>query len=161
MENGLIDTGIDSANMTIRSVARFPGNRAASATWRTRSGAKPINRAHVASAATGSSANTTRLSCRSIPTSGPSPSHCPNSVCDHEVNACRSADIEDALVNAMPMQKVLGPAILQAWHHTEHVFQAQRHARPVMCFDLRHRHGEIGCQDSTRQPKRPKTTVAG
>src|ERR1700730_11435949 len=66
----------------------------------------------------------------------PVPLHDNDTVRDYEVHRRRRADIKDAPVDALPMQNILGPAILCARHDTEHVFHAQGNAGPVVGFDL-------------------------
>src|SRR5712691_1246110 len=80
----------------------------------------------------------------------PVPLHGNDAVRDDEVHRRRRADIKDAPVDALPMQNILGPAILCARHDTKHVFHAQRNASPVVGFNLRHRHHEVGCKHSPR-----------
>src|SRR5579871_4673768 len=71
---GRIGVSAGSASIAIRSARRLPRNRDPSDRWRTCSGSKPIRRAQVASAATGSSASTIFPSSRGVPCSGPLPS---------------------------------------------------------------------------------------
>ena len=56
--------------------------------------------------------------------------HRNNAVRDDEMHWSRRANIENAAVDALPMQNVLGPAILRAGHYTEHVLHAQRDGQP-------------------------------
>jgi hypothetical protein len=65
------------------------------------------------------------------PLKRPVPFHGNDAVRYDEVHRRRCADINDAPVDALPMQHVLGLAILRAGHHAEHVFHAQRNASPV------------------------------
>src|SRR5580658_8305083 len=64
--------------------------------------------------------------------------HSGYAVCDHEVNRNRCADVENAFVNSVPVQRVLGPAVLHTGHDAKHVLQAQRYPSPVMRLYLRH-----------------------
>ena len=50
--------------------------------------------------------------------------HCDNTICNHEVNRYRCANIEDALLNPCPMEDVFGPSVSRPWHNTEHVLHA-------------------------------------
>src|SRR3989442_1278236 len=68
--------------------------------------------------------------------------HYLDSISYHKVNERSRADVQDALVNPMPVQDVLRPTILHPRHDTEHILQTQRDARPVMCLDLRHGYDE-------------------
>src|ERR1035437_2516457 len=69
--------------------------------------------------------------------------HRNDAVRDDEMHWSRRTNIENAPVDAIPMQNVLGPAVLCARHYTEHILHAQRNASPVVGLDLRHRHHEV------------------
>src|SRR6266849_3739930 len=87
--------------------------------------------------------------------------HGNDAVCDDEVHRHRRADIKDAPVDALPMQNILGPAVLCARHYTENVLHAQRDASPVVGFDLRHRHHEVGFEHSPGQPEVLHARIGG
>ena len=42
----------------------------------------------------------------------------------------------------------------QTGDDAEHVFQAERHTRPVVCLHLRHGHNEVCCQNALWYPQR-------
>src|SRR5207248_7511155 len=69
--------------------------------------------------------------------------HCHNRIGDNEMNRNRSADIQNAFLNAFPMKDVLWPAVLRAWHSAKHVFHADGDTRPVMRLYLGHGNDEI------------------
>ena len=50
--------------------------------------------------------------------------HADNSISDHKMNGHRRYDIDNALLNAAPVQEVLGLPILHTRHHSEHVLHA-------------------------------------
>src|SRR6202521_4219589 len=79
--------------------------------------------------------------------------HGDDTVRDYKVNWRRRTDVEDATVDSFPVEDVLGPTVLGAGDHTEHIFHAQRDTGPVMCFDLWHRHYEVRGENSPRQPQ--------
>ncbi len=56
---------------------------------------------------------------------------------DNKVDRNRGAEIEDALLTALPAENVLRPSISCTRHYTKHVLHAQSDPRPVMRFDLR------------------------
>jgi hypothetical protein len=49
--------------------------------------------------------------------------HSDYSISYYEVNRNCGADVENALVNAAPVEEVLWPAVLHARHDTKHIFQ--------------------------------------
>ena len=63
------------------------------------------------------------------------------------------AQIEDALLNALPVENVLWPSVSRARHYAEHVLHAERDAGPVMGLDLWHGNQEIRFQHSPREPE--------
>ena len=89
------------------------------------------------------------------------PLHRHDRVCDHKVNPHRGADVENALLDAIPVEDVLGPAIPASRNHAEHVLHDESDARPVMRFYLGHRHKKIGLSNSLRQPETLHSGVAG
>src|SRR6266542_1466578 len=63
---------------------------------------------------------------------GPVSFHRDDAVRDDEVHRYCRADIEDASVDALPMQDVLRPPVLRARDHAEHILHTQRDASPVV-----------------------------
>ena len=78
--------------------------------------------------------------------------HRDNRVSDDKVRADRGANVENAFVNAGPMEDVLGPAIAASGDNAKHVFHAQGDPGPVMGFHFRHGHDEIRTQNGSREP---------
>lgn len=76
-----------------------------------------------------------------------------NPVGDYEVDGHRGGKLDDGVVDALPMQNVLGPAVDGAWHDPEEVLQTQSDAGPVMGLDLRHGDDDVGGQHRLRQPE--------
>ena len=64
--------------------------------------------------------------------------HCSNTICDHEVNRNRRADVENAFVNSAPVQQILRPALLHARHNAEHILQAEGDPCPMVRLHLGH-----------------------
>ena len=85
--------------------------------------------------------------------------HSDNRISDNKMRPNSRADIQDALVDPCPMQNVFRPAIAIAGDNSEHVFQAQRDAGPVVCFDFRHRHDEIRCDYESWKPQVAETGI--
>src|SRR5258708_11579905 len=73
----------------------------------------------------------------------------------------RGTNVENALLDAVPVENVLGPAIPASWDHTEHVFHAEGDAGPVMRFHLGHGHKKISLHHRLRQPEPLHSAVAG
>ena len=63
------------------------------------------------------------------------------------------ADIENAFVDAGPVEDILGPTVAGSGNDAEHVLHAQRDPSPMMRFHFRHGYDEIGRKDSARQPQ--------
>lgn len=63
------------------------------------------------------------------------------------------ANVENALLNAVPVENVLGPAVPRSRYDTKHVLHAQGDSRPVVRLDLRHGDDEIREYRGTRQPQ--------
>src|SRR5271165_7562934 len=63
------------------------------------------------------------------------------------------AQIEDALLNALPVENILRPSVSRSRHYAKHVLHAERDARPVMGLDLRHGNQEICFQNGPREPE--------
>ena len=82
-------------------------------------------------------------------------------VCDHKMNRNRGADVENALLNTVPVENVLGPAIPASRDDAEHVFHAQSDARPVMRFHFGHGHKKISLHRRLPQPEALHSGVAG
>jgi ribosomal protein S18 acetylase RimI-like enzyme len=64
----------------------------------------------------------------------------------------RRHEIDNALLDAMPMQQVLRPPVLHAGHHAEHVLHAESDSAPVVSFYLGHGYDEVRIEHSARQP---------
>src|ERR1700731_4133218 len=47
--------------------------------------------------------------------------------------------VQDGVVDARPVQHVLGPAVATSGHGPKHVFERQRHACPVVGLEFWHR----------------------
>ena len=54
------------------------------------------------------------------------------------------ANIQNTLLNASPMEDVLGPAILNPWDNTKHILHCHCDTRPVVGFYFWHRDHKIG-----------------
>src|SRR5471030_7117 len=65
----------------------------------------------------------------------------------------RGVDIEDASIDALPMQQVFRPAIGNTRHYAEQVLHAQGDPSPVVCFHFGQRDDEVARQDRTREPQ--------
>src|SRR5258708_26543246 len=72
----------------------------------------------------------------------------------------RGTNVENALLDAVPVENVLGPAIPASWDHTEHVFHAEGDSGPVMRFHLGHGHKKISLHHRLRQPEPLHSAVA-
>src|SRR5271166_1805039 len=79
--------------------------------------------------------------------------HCYNAVGDHEVHRNGGAKIEDALLNALPMENILWPSVSCARNNAKHVLHAESDARPVMGLYFRHGNEEIRFQHCAREPE--------
>ena len=79
--------------------------------------------------------------------------HANDSVGDDEVRADCRTDVQDALVDARPMQNVLRPTVTRPGNDAEHVFHAECDSGPVVCFHFRHRHDEVRCQNGSWKPQ--------
>src|SRR5579864_6710346 len=60
------------------------------------------------------------------------PFHCHNAVGDNEVDRDGRAYINDAFLNSLPVENVLGPAVPRPGYGAEHVLHTERHAYPVV-----------------------------
>src|SRR5271166_6618537 len=69
--------------------------------------------------------------------------HCHNAVRDDEVNRNGGAEIEDAFLNAVPVEDILRPSVSCARNYAEYIFHAESDAGPVVGLDLRHRNQEV------------------
>jgi len=78
----------------------------------------------------------------------PASFHSHGPIGDHEANRNRGAQIEDALLNDIPVENVFRPSISGARNYAKHVLHTKRDARPVMGFYFWHRHQEIRFQHS-------------
>src|SRR5271165_5577755 len=72
---------------------------------------------------------------------------------DNEMNGNRGTEIEDALLNALPVEDILRPSVSRSRHYAEHVLHAESDARPVMGLYFRHRHNKICFQHSPGEPE--------
>src|ERR1035441_5600868 len=61
-----------------------------------------------------------------------------DAVRDNEVDRNGGAQIEDAFLNALPVEDVLRPSISRTRHYAKHVLHAERDAGPVVGLDLWH-----------------------
>src|SRR5271157_5380028 len=86
--------------------------------------------------------------------------HRNNAVRDHKVDRNSCAQIEDALLNAFPVENILRPSVPCARHYAEHVLHTKSDTRPMMGFDFRHRHQEIRFQHSPREPEISHARIA-
>src|SRR5271157_5268517 len=86
--------------------------------------------------------------------------HCHDAVRDNEVDRNGGAQIEDAFLNALPVEDVLRPSISRTRHYAKHVLHAERHTRPVMRLDLRHGNQEIRLLHGPRQPEISHARIA-
>ena len=84
---------------------------------------------------------------------GTVPFHRHYAVCDHEVDRNGCAQIEDALLNALPMENILRPSVSRARYYAEHVLHSKSDAGPVVGLDLGHGNQEIRFQHSPREPR--------
>jgi hypothetical protein len=57
---------------------------------------------------------------------------------DNEVDRRRGADVENAAMDPLPVEKVFRPAILAPRHNAKHVLHAERDSGPMVRFDLGH-----------------------
>ena len=64
--------------------------------------------------------------------------HRQNPISNYEADRNGGAQIKDALLNAFPMENILGPTVSRTRHDTEHVLHTERDARPVMGLNLGH-----------------------
>src|SRR5208337_3698189 len=86
--------------------------------------------------------------------------HCHDAVRDNEVDRNGGAQIEDALLNALPVEDVLRPSISRTRHYAKHVLHAERDAGPVVGLDLWHGNKEIRFQHCPREPEIPHARIA-
>src|SRR5271166_730916 len=84
-----------------------------------------------------------------------------DAVSDNEVDRKGGAQIEDAFLNALPVENILRPSISRTRHYAKHVLHAERDTRPVMCFYLRHGNEEIRLQHSAGEPESLHARIAG
>src|SRR5664280_1326775 len=76
--------------------------------------------------------------CTSSAVEGPVAFHRHNAVHYNEMDGNSGAQIEDALLNALPVENILWPSVSRARHYAKQVLHAERDARPVMGLDLGH-----------------------
>ena len=76
-----------------------------------------------------------------------------DAVRDDKVNRNGGAQIEDALLDALPMKNIFRPSVSCTRHKSEHVLHAERDARPVVSLDFGHGNQEVGLQHSAREPE--------
>src|SRR5262245_22845240 len=78
--------------------------------------------------------------------------HADDAVDDRELRHRQGGvEIENALVDAGPVQRILRPAVDGARQNPEHVLQRRRHTDPVVRLELGHRDEQIGFEDGRRQ----------
>jgi hypothetical protein len=82
-------------------------------------------------------------------------------ICDHKVNRHSGADVENALLDAVPMEDVLGPTVSASGDYTEHVLHAESDAGPVMRLYFWHRNEKISLHHGLREPEVLHSGVAG
>ena len=63
---------------------------------------------------------------------------------DHVMHGDGCRQFSDGVVDALPMEDVLRPALDVAWNASEQILEAERYAGPVVRFDLRHRNHDVG-----------------
>src|SRR5664280_2022340 len=86
--------------------------------------------------------------------------HCHDAVRNNEVDRNGGAQIEDAFLNALPVEDVLRPSISRTRHYAKHVLHAERDAGPVVGLDLWHGNKEIRFQHCPREPEIPHARIA-
>src|SRR5664280_2205263 len=86
---------------------------------------------------------------------GPVSFHRHDAVRDNEVDRNGGAQIEDAFLNALPVEDVLRPSISRTRYYAKHVLHAERDAGPVVGLDLRHGTKEIRFQHCPGKPEIP------
>ena len=86
--------------------------------------------------------------------------HAHDPVHDGQPRLDRGRHVHDRLLQARPVQHVLGPAVDPARDDAEHVLERQRHAAPVMGLHLGHRNHQVRLQHRQRQPQLPELGVA-
>src|SRR5713226_4785734 len=69
------------------------------------------------------------------------------------MNGHRGANVQDALLDSLPVKNVFWPTVLRSRYYAKHVLHAESDARPVMCLNLRHGNDKIGFKDGTGQPQ--------
>jgi hypothetical protein len=87
--------------------------------------------------------------------------HSHDRICDHKVNRHSGADVENALLDAVPVEDVLGPTVSASGDHPEHVLHAESDAGPVMRLHFRHRNEKISLEHGFRKPEMLHSGVAG
>src|SRR5271165_3847574 len=79
---------------------------------------------------------------------------------DHEMDRNGGTQIENALLNALPVENILRPSVSCARYYAEHVLHAKSNAGPVVGLDLRHGNQEIRFQHSPGEPEVPHAGIA-
>ena len=64
------------------------------------------------------------------------PFHADDAVHNRKIRPHGSVDIENCAIDSRPMKNVLRPTVASARNDAKHIFQRQRYAGPVMCFEL-------------------------
>ena len=64
--------------------------------------------------------------------------HADDSVNDGEMSAHRAVDIDNALVDSMPVKEILWPAVLHSRHQPKQILHRERHPGPMMGLKLGH-----------------------
>ena len=74
-----------------------------------------------------------------------------DSIRDDVVNWDRRGEFDDGVVDPLPVKDVLRPTVDGARDNPKEILEAERHAGPMMSFDLRHRDDYIGRQYRLRK----------
>ena len=67
-----------------------------------------------------------------------------HSIRDNAMDGNRRGEFDDGVVDPLPVQDVLRPAVHGAGDNPKEILEAERHAGPVMGLDLGHRDDHIG-----------------
>src|SRR5882724_1513991 len=76
------------------------------------------------------------------------------------MNGHRGANVQDALLDSLPVKNVFWPTVPGSRYYAKHVLHAECDARPVMRLNLRHGNDKIGCEDRAGQPQGLHSGVA-
>ena len=75
-----------------------------------------------------------------------------NPIGDNKVNRDGHCELDDGVVDALPMQNVFWPAIDRAGQNPERILKAQRDACPMVSLDLRHGDHDVRGLDRRGEP---------